>query len=125
LAGEDASKLLCPAHQPTIIIRRIYMKKKQVISAIIMALVLALGANGVSAATKKSTIRIEGMHCKMCSASVAKALKATAGVEQVEVSAENGEAVIQYDDQKVTEAKLREVINETGFKALEEKSETK
>jgi copper chaperone len=125
LAGEDASKLLCPAHQPTIIIRRIYMKKKQVISAIIMALVLALGAIGVSAATKKSTIRIEGMHCKMCSASVAKALKATAGVEQVEVSAENGEAVIQYDDQKVTEAKLREVINETGFKALEEKSETK
>lgn len=45
--------------------------KKQFISS----LVLALGAVGVSAATKKSTIRVEGMHCKMCSASVEKALK--------------------------------------------------
>ncbi|MDT7778671.1 MAG: copper chaperone [Acidobacteriota bacterium] len=101
------------------------MKKKQFVSTIVMALVLALGAVGVSAATRKSTIRVEGMHCKMCSASVTKALKATAGVEKVEVSAEKGEAVIQYDDEKVTEAKLREVINGTGFKAVEEKSDTK
>ncbi len=101
------------------------MRKKQIVSTFIMALVLAFGALGVSAATKKSTIRVEGMHCKMCSASVEKALKATAGVEKVEVSFEKGEAVIQYDDEKVTEAKLREVINGTGFKAVEEKSDTK
>lgn len=101
------------------------MKKKQIVSIIVMALVLAFGALGVSAATKKSTIRVEGMHCKMCSASVEKALKATAGVEKVEVSFEKGEAIIQYDDEKVTEAKLREVINGTGFKAVEEKSATK
>ena len=98
------------------------MKKKQIISTIIVALVLALGAISVSAETRKSVIRVEGMHCKMCSASVEKALKATEGVEQVEVSSEKGEAVVQFDDQKVTEAKLREVINGTGFKAVEEKS---
>jgi copper chaperone len=97
------------------------MKKQQIISTIIMALVLALSAISVLAATKRSVIRVEGMHCNMCSASVEKALKATEGVEQVEVSTEKGEAVIQYDDQKVTEAKLREVINGTGFKAVEEK----
>jgi copper chaperone CopZ len=101
------------------------MRKKQFVSAIVMALVLALGTLGVSAATRKSTIRVEGMHCKMCSASIEKALKATAGVEKVEVSYEKGEAVIQYDDEKVTEAKLREVINGTGFKAVEEKPATK
>lgn len=101
------------------------MKTKQIISAIAMALVLALSAIGVTAATKKAVIHVEGMHCKMCSGSVEKALKATAGVEQVEVSSEKGEAVIQYDDQKVTEAKLREVINGTGFKVVEEKSATK
>src|SRR4051794_18002198 len=99
----------------------IEMQRKQVVAMIVMMLMLALGAISVSAATKKSTIRVEGMHCKMCSASVEKALKATAGVEQVEVSLEKGEAVIQYDDQKVTEAKLREVINGTGFKAIEDK----
>lgn len=61
------------------------------------------------------------MHCNICSTSVTKALKATAGVEKVEVSYEKGEAVIQYDDAKVTEEKLREVINGTGFKAAEKK----
>lgn len=101
------------------------MSKSRFISSVVMALTLALGAAGVSAATKTSKIRVEGMHCKVCSASVTKALKATAGVEKVEVSFEKGEAVIQYDDEKVAEAKLREVINGTGFRAVEEKPETK
>ena len=99
------------------------MKKKQVVSAVVVALVLALGAIGVSAATKTVTIRVEGMHCGGCSGSVAKALKATEGVEDAQVSFEKGEAVVKYDDQKVTVAKLREVITNTGFKVVEEKTE--
>jgi copper chaperone len=99
------------------------MKKKQVVSAIIMALVIALGAISVSAATKTVTIKVEGMHCGGCASSVAKALKATSGVEDAQVSFEKGEAVIKYDEQKVTVAKLREVISGTGFKVVEEKTE--
>jgi mercuric ion binding protein len=98
------------------------MRKNSVAALLGLVLMLSLAAVSASAATKTATIRVEGMHCKMCSASVAKALKATAGVEKVEVSFEKGEAVVQYDDQKVTEAKLREVINGTGFKVVEEKS---
>lgn len=97
------------------------MRKNRVPALLGLMLVLSLGSLSVSAAIKTTTIRVEGMHCKMCSASVAKALKATDGVEKVEVSDEKGVAVIQYDDQKVTEAKLREVINGTGFKAVEDK----
>ena len=99
------------------------MKKKQVVSAVVVALVLVLGAISVSAATKTVTIRVEGMHCGGCSSSVAKALKATEGVEDAQVSFEKGEAVVKYDDQKVTVAKLREVISNTGFKVVEEKTE--
>jgi mercuric transport protein len=98
------------------------MRKNRVPALLGLILVLSLGASSALAMTKTATIRVEGMHCKMCSASVAKALKATDGVEKVEVSSEKGEAVIQYDDQKVTEAKLREVINGTGFKTVEEKT---
>jgi mercuric transport protein len=98
------------------------MRNNRVPALLGLILVLSLGTISALAATKTATIRVEGMHCKMCSASVAKALKATDGVEKVEVSHEKGEAVIQYDDQKVTEAKLREVINGTGFKAVDEKS---
>jgi len=39
------------------------------------------------------------------------------------VSSDKGEAVIKYDDQKLDEAKLREVINSTGFKAVAEKGQ--
>ena len=98
------------------------MRKSRVAALLGLFLVLSFGALSVSAATKTAAIRVEGMHCKMCSASVTKALKATDGVEKVEVNHEKGVAVIQYDDQKVTEAKLREVINGTGFKAVEDKS---
>lgn len=98
------------------------MRKSRVATLLGIVFMLALGASSVLAASKTVTIRVEGMKCNHCSSSVAKALKATDGVEKVEISHEKGEAVIQYDDQKVTEAKLREVINGTGFKAVEEKS---
>lgn len=96
------------------------MTRRSIVLAITMFLMIAFGALGVSAATKKSTIRVEGMTCTKCTGSVEKALKATPGVEKVEVSLQRKEAVIEYDDEKVTEAKLREVINATGFKAVEE-----
>ena len=83
-------------------------------------LVMTLGVITAAAFTKTTTIKVEGMKCGKCSASVSKALKATEGVEDVTVNHEKGEAVIKYDDQKLTEAKLREVINGTGFKVKEE-----
>lgn len=83
-------------------------------------LVLTLGMITAQAFTKTVTIKVEGMKCSKCSASVSKALKATEGVEDVQVSSDKGEAVIKYDDQKLNETKLREVINSTGFKAVEQ-----
>ena len=97
------------------------MKSKSVVVAIAVFLMIAFTAVGALAMTKTSTIHIDGMKCSKCSGSVEKALKATPGVEKVEVSLEQKAAVIEYDDAKVTEAKLREVINSTGFKAVEEK----
>ena len=88
-----------------------------------VVLVLTLGVMTAAAFTKTVTIKVDGMKCAKCSASVSKALKATEGVEDAQVSSEKGEAVIKYDDQKLNEAKLREVINSTGFKAAEEKGQ--
>ena len=86
-------------------------------------MVVTLGVITAAAFTKTVTIRVEGMKCAKCSGAVTKALKATEGVEDAQVNHEKGEAVIKYDDQKLTEAKLREVINGTGFKAAEEKGQ--
>jgi len=83
-------------------------------------LVVTVGVITAAAFTKTVTIKVEGMKCAKCSASVTKALKATEGVQEAQVSSDKGEAVIKYDDQKLTETKLREVINSTGFKAVEQ-----
>jgi copper chaperone CopZ len=83
-------------------------------------LVLTVGVITAAAFTKTVTIKVEGMKCSKCSASVTKALKATEGVQDAQVSSDKGEAVIKYDDQKLSETKLREVINSTGFKAVEQ-----
>ena len=88
--------------------------------AVSCVLVLTLGVITAAAFTKTVTIKVEGMKCSKCSGAVSKALKATEGVEDAQVNSEKGEAVIKYDDQKLDEAKLREVINKTGFKAVEE-----
>jgi copper chaperone CopZ len=98
-----------------------YKKLLAIIST--FALVLMLGVGTVSAAIRTVTLRVTGMTCGGCATSVEKALKSTEGVASVRVSFERGRAVIKYDDQKVTEAKLREVINGTGFTAVEEKTE--
>jgi mercuric transport protein len=100
------------------------MKTKSLVLATAVFLMIALTSIVALAVTKTSTIRVEGMKCAKCSGSVTKALKATPGVEKVEVNLERNEAVVEYDDQKVTEAKLREVINATGFKAVEAKPDS-
>ena len=96
------------------------MRNKITNLVVSMVLVVTFGVITAAAFTKTVTIKVEGMKCAKCSASVTKALKATQGVEDAEVSSDKGEAVIKYDDQKLTEAKLREVINSTGFKAVEQ-----
>src|SRR5215510_16243654 len=95
------------------------------ITSLLVSSVLLLTLFVITAAafTKTVTIRVEGMKCAKCSSSVSKALKATEGVEDAQVSSEKGEAVIKYDDQKLNEAKLREVINSTGFKAAAEQGQ--
>jgi len=87
------------------------------------AMVMTFGVMTAAAFTKTVTIRVQGMKCEKCSSSVTKALKATDGVEDAQVSSDKGEAVIKYDDAKLNEAKLREVINSTGFKAVDEKGQ--
>ena len=96
------------------------MRNKITSLVVSIVMVVTFGVITAAAFTKTVTIKVEGMKCAKCSSSVTKALKATEGVEDAQVSSDKGEAVIKYDDQKLSEAKLREVINSTGFKAVGE-----
>lgn len=98
------------------------MHKAKTVASLVFALVLLSGGLAASVAGATVTISIEGMHCGGCATSVQKKLQATDGVEEVRVSFEKKEAWIKFDDKKITLARLREVINSTGFKAVGEKS---
>ena len=96
------------------------MKNRQTARLIIIAVILTIGITTVSAATRTVTIRVEGMHCQNCAASLEKKLKATAGVKAVRVSFQRKEAWVRFDDRTISIAQIREVINSTGYKAAEE-----
>ena len=66
---------------------------------------------------KEITIRIEGMHCNMCTARMQKAFLAMNGVAEAEVNLEDKCARIVFDADKVTENDLRKTVSDTGFQA--------
>jgi len=70
-----------------------------------------------SAATRTTTIYVDGMTCGGCAISIEQVLKNTEGVEDVRVNFERGQAVVKYDDRKVTASKLRAVVKRIGFRA--------
>lgn len=63
----------------------------------------------------KKIMKIEGMSCSHCSGAVTKALEGTTGVSNVEVSLEKKEASFDIQDGSVTDAALKELIEDLGY----------
>ncbi len=57
------------------------------------------------------------MTCSGCAASIQTELEKTEGVRRAKVSYERGEAIVDYDSKVITPEKIRDVINQTGYKA--------
>lgn len=66
----------------------------------------------------KSTLKIQGMTCNHCVMRVAKALKAVPGVQDAQVDLQKAEAVVSYDEAKVTMEKLSFAVVEAGYKVV-------
>jgi copper ion binding protein len=64
------------------------------------------------------TLKIEGMTCNHCVTRVEKALKALIGVTDARVDLQKGEAVVTYDDTKVTPEKLSFAVVEAGYRVV-------
>ena len=93
------------------------MNKRWMITGAMITLMLCVCADRALASTRTTTIYITGMTCAACAISVEQALKNTEGVENVIVSFESGDAVVKYDDKKVTAAQLRRIVNGIGYRA--------
>ena len=67
---------------------------------------------------KTSEIKIKGMSCNHCVASIQKALSALEGVKSVDVSLENEMATVEYYEAKTEESIFKNVIDDIGFEAV-------
>lgn len=60
-------------------------------------------------------IKITGMTCGGCTSKLTRALQAVAGVTDVTVSLQPGEAKVQYDELLASPARLESAVKAAGF----------
>jgi len=66
---------------------------------------------------KTITLDVKGMHCSSCEEIIKDSLEETDGITKAEVSNENSNAVIEFDENSITEDKIKEIIIEEGYGA--------
>ncbi len=64
----------------------------------------------------RMSLRIEGMHCASCVASIEKSLLSKDGVIHATVSLLDGKAVVEYEAGKVAREDLEKAVEETGYR---------
>ena len=62
-------------------------------------------------------LKVEGMDCQGCVKSVTRMLTGVAGVQDVDVSLEDGRARVTYDPAKAGPKELKRAIERAGYKA--------
>ncbi|ERJ11245.1 heavy metal translocating P-type ATPase [Haloplasma contractile] len=67
---------------------------------------------------EKTILKIGGMTCASCAATVEKALKRTSGVKEVSVNIASEKGTIKYDPSKLSIEELKEVVHKTGYEVL-------
>lgn len=63
-------------------------------------------------------IKIEGMTCQHCVQTVSEAVGEMAGVEKVEVSLEQKEVMVDFDDSQTQTEQISARIKEAGFEVV-------
>jgi len=67
---------------------------------------------------KTVTIPIEGMTCAACAQRIDKSLNKVNGIKKVSVNLATEKATVEYDTQTVKISEIKQVIENTGYKAL-------
>ncbi|MDE0012764.1 MAG: copper ion binding protein [Candidatus Poribacteria bacterium] len=67
---------------------------------------------------QKTKLKIGGMSCQHCVKTVTDALTELEGVQRAKVNLRKGEAVVRFNELRITPTNLRDAITEAGFKVL-------
>jgi mercuric ion binding protein len=80
----------------------------------ILAIVAALAAPA-SAAERTVTLAVDHMTCELCPPIVKKTLTRVPGVAKADVSAKDGTATVEFDDQQTSVAALVRATTDAGY----------
>lgn len=83
----------------------------------VLLIALALASPAARAAKKTATFAVKGWTCGSCAVSTRIALKNLDGVSGVTTNDEKHEAVVSYDDSKVTPDRMIQAIEKLGYSA--------
>jgi copper chaperone CopZ len=61
------------------------------------------------------TMTVTGMLCGGCPIKLSRALRAVAGVEDVQISLASGEVTVRYDERHISPPQLKAIVIRTGF----------
>ncbi|WP_203363793.1 copper chaperone CopZ [Bacillus sp. REN10] len=64
---------------------------------------------------KKMTLQVKGMTCGHCEKAVKTALLEVEGVKDVAVDLPTGAVAVEFDDEKVTAAQMKEAVEDQGY----------
>jgi len=64
---------------------------------------------------KKINLKIKGMHCQSCAMLIADALE-DLGVSKSNIDSKTGTAIIEFDEKKITEEKIKEAIEKENYR---------
>jgi copper chaperone CopZ len=70
-------------------------------------------------------LKVKGMTCGGCSAAIARALKATPGVQDVAVDLAGAAVTVRYDESAANVASLRKAIEGAGYQVVEKSTAPK
>ncbi|HIE29411.1 TPA: copper chaperone [Candidatus Poribacteria bacterium] len=65
----------------------------------------------------KTALKVEGMTCEHCVATVTKALQGLDGVKRAKVNLKKGKALVTYDSEKIGANALTKAVIDVGYEA--------
>lgn len=63
----------------------------------------------------QDTINVEGMSCGHCVMRIKKAIEGVQGIKKADVSLENRQAVVEFDEEKTDMEKIKAAVKEAGY----------
>ncbi len=83
----------------------------------LLFLAAPVAAGQVRQDLQETVIRVDGMVCSSCGATVEQALRRLAGVAQAQADVRADSVRVRYDGKKVTPRQLAEAIRKAGYQA--------